>query len=140
MPFHLLCERRGESSVRLRRELLHRLLLRGRQTFQPLDELDVLIPADLGLAPREVLELLVRVWNVELAHDGLHGLSQQLVVLLQLTVQLLSIDSDAPKAFLEGSDGLQVIAESDTKVPQHGAVGEITLESRYGQFLRKMSE
>ena len=140
MPFHLLCERRGESSVRLRRELLHRLLLRGRQTFQPLDELDVLIPADLGLAPREVLELLVRVWNVELAHDGLHGLSQQLVVLFQLAVQLLSIDSDASKAFLEGSHGLQVIAEGNAEIPQHGAVGEIALESRYGQLVREMGE
>ena len=116
------------------------MLLRGRQTFQGLDELDVLSPADLSLAPREVLELLVRVWNVELAHDGLHGLSQQLVVLFQLTVQLLSIDSDASKAFLKGGYGLQVIAESDAKISQHSAVGQVTLESRDGQLLREMRE
>ena len=140
LSFHLLCERRRESSVSLWRQLLHRLLFLGWQTFQTLDELNVFSPADLGLAPREILELLVRVWNVKLAHHSLHGLSQQLIVLFKLTVQLFGIDCDASKAFLEGSHSLQVIAESDAKIPQHCAVGQVALIPRYWQFMSEMCE
>ena len=113
MSFDLFSQSRCQSRVRLRRQLSHRLLLGVRQALKPINELQILRFADLGLASREIFQLFIGVGNVKLSHHGLDRLSEKLVVLVQLTVEFFGVDGDATETFLERGDGLQVVAESD---------------------------